>query len=345
MSNDLVDVMKKIISIDELKKFTVVEEKLAENGEAYIFQNNKPTHVIMTIKKYERLTVDAKKQDVSDISSVNLETLLNKIGKKIFVDYYDVFKSDNNPEQALEKEGFTLASRRSRSSSARSIFKNNLQIEALNNIIASIRMDMGTIKRAQDLLSEEYQYVSNISKESKAGEEKQYHVKIGKMMRGILTILLQNNFITENELIQMQNMDYSKAMFNLNFPVLKRVFSKENLDQVKRDSNGYNRYYDTAVLVNGQHYLICSQWIESLHRSQAEQWIADKMMEVADRLVSNIPVGISFSIQEILSDYWIYIDWSIRSHINLKYKNLAKTYSNIELVSEKEYDLIYRKVR
>lgn len=345
MSNDLVDVMKKIISVDGLKNFTDVEEKLAENEEVYIFQNNKPTHVIMTIKKYERLTAGAKKQDASDISSVNLEALLNKIGKKIFVDYYDVFKRDNNPEHALEKEGFTLASRRSRSSSARSIFKNNLQVEALNNIIASIRIDMGTVKRAQDLLSEEYQCVSNLSKESNAGEEKQYHVKIGKMMRGILTKLLQNNFFTENELIQMQSMDYSKQVFNLNFPVLKIVSSKETLDQAKRDSKGYNRYYDNIVLVNGQHYLICSQWIESLHKKQAEHWIADKMMEVADRLVSNIPIGNNFSVQEILSDYWIYIDWSIRRHIHLKYKNYVKNNPNIELISEKEYDLIYRKVR
>lgn len=34
----------------------------------------------------------------------NLETLINKVGKKIFVEYYYVFKDDANPEKHSKKK-------------------------------------------------------------------------------------------------------------------------------------------------------------------------------------------------------------------------------------------------
>ncbi|WP_041139205.1 hypothetical protein [Beduini massiliensis] len=344
MNNDLTEIIKKIITIDELKKFTDVEEKLSKYDEAYIFQNNEPTHVIMSLKRYERFITDTKKQSAADVLSVNLDALLNKIGKKVFVDYYDVFKNDSDSEKALEKEGFTLASRRSRSSSARAIFKNHLQIEALNNIIASVRMDMEIVNKAKDILSKELQSVSTICHEDLGGKyNNQQRVKIGKMMRGILTKLLQNNTFTEDELSQLLNANYSKEIFNLNFSVLKTVSSKETLDQAKRDTKGYNRYYDTAILVKGKKYLICSQWIENLHRVQAEQWLVDKMVELLGNTVLNIPVGHEFSIHEILSDYWIYMDQSVRKRVSLEFENVNKKL-NIEVTTENDHEKVYRKV-
>ncbi|MDD4511255.1 MAG: hypothetical protein PHY23_10180 [Oscillospiraceae bacterium] len=47
----------KIISPKDLtERFDQVCEQLADEQEAYVFQNNKPTHVIMTLDRYEQYT-------------------------------------------------------------------------------------------------------------------------------------------------------------------------------------------------------------------------------------------------------------------------------------------------
>lgn len=202
MGSDFAEVMKKIIGIDELGDFSNVEKRLEQLGEGFVFQNNKPTHVIMTLEHYEKITNVTDEVVEMETSSDGIEILLNKIGKKVFVDYYEVFKEDNDPEIALETEGFTLTSRRSRSSSARSIFKNNFQIMALTNIINSDRVDVETREKAKALL--EYEKNGVVVEENLDETEDNYHVKIGKMMRGILGKTIQNGILNDEELIKLQ---------------------------------------------------------------------------------------------------------------------------------------------
>ena len=75
---------------------------------------------------------------------------LNAIGKSIFVVYFHVFKSDDDPVSKLPKH-FTLGSRRSRTSKARSIFRDKLEIEALEFIIDSKRLDPETLEQAKQI--------------------------------------------------------------------------------------------------------------------------------------------------------------------------------------------------
>ncbi|MDW7670553.1 MAG: hypothetical protein SCK57_12765 [Bacillota bacterium] len=79
---------------------------------------------------------------------------LNAIGKSTFVEYYHVFKNYDDPIAKLPQH-FTLKSRHSRTSKARSIFRDNQEVEALKIIINSGRLDPEIIEKAKVLLDTE----------------------------------------------------------------------------------------------------------------------------------------------------------------------------------------------
>lgn len=81
---------------------------------------------------------------------MDVNRLLNSIGKKCFIDYYYDFKS-NNAYERLPIE-YTDAGKKIRVASAKTIFKNGLQIEALEICSNSNRLDYGTVNRAKELL-------------------------------------------------------------------------------------------------------------------------------------------------------------------------------------------------
>ena len=341
MAVDFVEVMKKIIGIDELKDFSKVEERLFELGEGFVFQDNKPTHVIMTLEYYEQMKNGHDNSKGSAVQTDGLEVLLNKIGKKIFIDYYESFKLDNDPESALEAEGFTLASRRSRSSSARAIFRNNLQIAALENIANSDRVDVDTIERAKILL--EYENNGVIVEESTENNEDSYHIKIGKMMKGILTKLIQNGMLSDEELLKLQNPEYSKQIMNLNFPVLKSLLDGQSSDEAKKDAKGYNRYYDAIVQYKNCRYLICSQWVDNLHRESVVEWIRKKMIDILVSVAMTIPTGNEFEVRDMVPDYWPYIDHTTRNSIGRSFKKIVLEHDIANLGGKRGNRQIYIK--
>ena len=74
----------------------------------------------------------------------------------------------------------------------------------------------------------------------------------------------------------MTTSEYSAEVFNLNIPALKMVNKSQSLDEQKRDQRGYNRYYNFTLKAYGQEYLLCSQWVEYLHREKFEKWLQSK---------------------------------------------------------------------
>lgn len=98
-------------------------------------------------------------------------------------------------------------------------------------------------------------------------------VKIGKLVQETMRKLCYNNILTIEELEKLSSEKYSCDTFNLNFPVLKLYNPTLSFDEQKRDSKGYNRYYSFSLTVNGRQYLLCSQWIENLHRQKYEEWL------------------------------------------------------------------------
>ncbi len=345
MAMDFTDIMRKIIGVNELGNFDEVARKLEDIEEGFIFQDNRPTHVIMTLDKYEQIISNVRIENKPSINTTaeSLETLLNKIGKRVFIEYYEVFKADENAEQVLkERCGFSIASCRSRCSSARSIFRNNMQIEALSSIENSSRVEPEIATRAKELLEMERGSGVSVINSAMFSENEEYDVKIGKMMRGIVSKLIQNNMLSSSTIEQMQTAEYSKNVFNLNFPVLKIVKAGEIKDEVKRDAKGYNRYYGDSVWFDDREYLICSQWVDNLHKDYAEKWVLDELVNVLLKLVDKIPSGTEFCVRDVLSDYWPYVGWSMRIRVGHGYKN-ALDKNTIEATEKKTEGQYYRK--
>lgn len=332
----------KIITAEDLKDFEKVKSKITDNGEVYVFEHNRPAYVVMSVEQYDLMFEKMKHNyGASPDSNENLETLINKVGKKIFVEYYYVFKDDANPEEALKKEKLTLASRRSRSSTARKIFKEGMQIAALNNIISSARIGTTTINRAKEIIEKES---STAFEELSSEKSDKYSVKIGKMARGIFSTLIFNEEIKTDELSGFMDGFYCKNIFGLNYPLLKRLGKGEAVDTGKRDSNGYNRYYETVIDINSERYLICSQWVENIHRDMLNQWIISKMTLITGKKARLMSHGIDFSIKTLLGDYWEYLPFDLRKAIDKRFKlNISDNASIIETGIE-DGMIIYRKV-
>lgn len=90
-----------------------------------------------------------------------LENILNRVGKRTFIKYYYDFKNLNDLEQSdktvVEKieENYTLKSKISRTSKAKRIFREGLEINALETIINSPKVDVCIIEKAKKILLEE----------------------------------------------------------------------------------------------------------------------------------------------------------------------------------------------
>ena len=92
------------------------------------------------------------------VSNMDLARLLKSVGQKTFVEYYHLFADSNlSSQEVVERlpERFTLKARRSKTSHARRLFADGLEIEALEVIAASTRSgNEGTARAAQGLLSQ-----------------------------------------------------------------------------------------------------------------------------------------------------------------------------------------------
>ena len=96
---------------------------------------------------------------------------------------------------------------------------------------------------------------------------------IGQYVQKNMRQLFYSNILTENELANLTSADYSKRVFNISLPVLKKLDPTDPMDKQKRDAKGYNRYYSFILKTNSAEYLLCSQWLDR-HRSNFEKWLS-----------------------------------------------------------------------
>ena len=88
---------------------------------------------------------------------MSLEALLNRVGKRVFVQYYEQFRDTRLPAGdvvALLPREFTAKSRSSRTSKARRIFREDRATEALRVIAASGRVETDVAEQARQLLAQ-----------------------------------------------------------------------------------------------------------------------------------------------------------------------------------------------
>jgi len=263
-----------IVSLSDVKRNTEeILESTKVKGNIFVFENNRPEYVILCIEEYNKFLDDSKEVVRDSVNNENevLEAL-NAIGKKVFVEYYYVFKEDESPEEKLPQE-YTLNSRRSRSSKARRLFKDEKNIDALTIIIESNRIEDEVREKAIEILKSELGNEEVIVNLSNASHNK---VKVGKLARNTIRQFIEEKVINQEEILRLQDLKYSKDNFNLSYPVLKLVDKNSPIETQRNDSNGYPRYYSATVSSYGRMYLICSQWVEKLHRDKLEKWIESK---------------------------------------------------------------------
>lgn len=91
-------------------------------------------------------------------------------------------------------------------------------------------------------------------------------LKIGKLANTVLRSILQSEKVSAAELQLLQEKDYSKKTFDLQYPVLVKAGSA--YDRV--------RYYSNPLRAGGELYYLCSQWFETPannDRPYLEKWI------------------------------------------------------------------------
>lgn len=85
-------------------------------------------------------------------------------------------------------------------------------------------------------------------------DESQYkELKVGKLAKVVLGRILEEGHISSEELINLQRADYSKTIFDLQYPLLVKEGSE--FDSV--------RYYSQPIKIHGEFYYLCSQWFET----------------------------------------------------------------------------------
>lgn len=110
------------------------------------------------------------------------------------------------------------------------------------------------------------------------------NIKIGKLVQETLRRMFYKGLLPEEEINRMCTAEYSNNSFNLNFPMLKEYNPEIPFDEQKRDQKGYNRYYSFTLSAYAKQYLLCSQWIEHLHREKFEEWLSIWDAETAAKI-------------------------------------------------------------
>lgn len=87
---------------------------------------------------------------------MDLIRTLNSVGKSTFVKYYYNFKNKSREECISSfSENYTDKAKSTRTGHAQRIFRENMQFEALTEIVNSNKLDVSTINRAKEIMEQE----------------------------------------------------------------------------------------------------------------------------------------------------------------------------------------------
>lgn len=83
--------------------------------------------------------------------------------------------------------------------------------------------------------------------------------------------MLKSGRIDNYIINSLQNADYSKQIFDINYPILMSI---DSVSESKKgvDHSGVNRYYAKPLNLNGKLYLLTSQWYER-NKVKLIQWM------------------------------------------------------------------------
>ena len=126
-----------------------------------------------------------------------------------------------------------------------------------------------------DLYTSPKQFTKTIPSKDNTTNSTDHNIKIGVFVKNSMRKLLSENLLPLPEIRNLTDAEYCSAVFGLSYPVLKEYDSSRPFDEQKRDANNkYNRYYNFTLNSSYGQYLLCSQWVEQLHRYRFEKWLS-----------------------------------------------------------------------
>lgn len=96
-------------------------------------------------------------------------------------------------------------------------------------------------------------------------------LKIGQIVKNYLIPTLQSNQISAAEIKKLLDADYSKQVFDINYPLLSK-------ERIVKD---YPRYYVNSILIDDITYYVCQEWYEK-SRKKLETWLKGHNITIKD---------------------------------------------------------------
>ncbi|MCK5110341.1 MAG: hypothetical protein KAQ94_02385 [Arcobacteraceae bacterium] len=150
-----------------------------------------------------------------------------------------------------------------------------------NNILKPILSASNDISDTSELFLRSYQLIKLSEKyitQSAENLQQKYSVetssdnkdiKIGKLVQIEFKNLIENEKLSITMINNLQNSEYSNRIFNMTYPILKKIVNTLNINE-ERKINGYDRYYAKPI----ESYLLCNNWYEH-HRLFFIQWLSN----------------------------------------------------------------------
>ena len=79
-------------------------------------------------------------------------------------------------------------------------------------------------------------------------------LKVGKFIQNKMEELINNDLLSDKEIINLQRKDYSRDKLHIQYPLLRKV--------LPNDLNKIDRYWVKKYIIKGKEYFICSEWYE-----------------------------------------------------------------------------------
>lgn len=98
------------------------------------------------------------------------------------------------------------------------------------------------------------------------------NMKIGRLVRENMRQISKLELLQNEDIDKLTDEGYSKEIFNLNYPFMKRINKSRNLKEQRRVNN-HSRYWSEVFNFYGKEYYICSEWYENYNRRYFEKWL------------------------------------------------------------------------
>lgn len=286
---------------DVLSDFSIAEAALAKHSSVILADSGSWKYALMTMSEYEKY-LKAINVEEEELKKGKLQDLINGAGKKFFIENYMKFKSDSIDQDDLLKDSrWSSVSLKPRISRARSIFKNNWQIEALKHIVKSSEKDAVIQKLAWDLLSTEtksdefrplrdfsnikIQYNDSHFFNSNDEYDKLPLEELNNKRFAFKCIeLLQENDALDNETINiLTDKDLCREKFCCSgFPILSEVSFDGELTDEDCTQNGRQRFYKSKIIIGNRAFVLSNHWYgpsQSMpdNRTPFQAWVMEKI--------------------------------------------------------------------